>query len=345
MANTYYSHEIIREKIKSMLDTKVSMSQFLHNDDSLVAEAGMKIKVQKYVANDNIKDVAEGEGNDDFSEVDYTENEYEVVTTQGRAHWTDEAAMRNPIVVDTLLQGQAENMVNNLTRKAIAEMGKATKVVECDFSTTTANYFFNAVVDALAMINASTEDESGYTLLVSPANQAYIRKQLGKDGLQYVEDYVRTGYIGHVCGVPVVMSKAVPDSACYLVNPQAITYFNKKGIEVENDRDKNKRENIVYIRKVGLVALTDENYVAMLAKAQSTDCVITKPSNGAVKVAGTCGTDAFKVVVSVGSKSYEAEAKNGAWEVAVDAVATGNKINAVAYAVGFAPKKATEVTV
>ena len=76
MANVYFSHELIREKINSMLDTKVSMSQFMHSDDSLTAEAGMKIKVQKYVANDNIKDVAEGEGNEDFSEVDYTEDEY-----------------------------------------------------------------------------------------------------------------------------------------------------------------------------------------------------------------------------------------------------------------------------
>ena len=84
MANVYFSHELIREKINSMLDTKVSMSQFMHSDDSLTAEAGMKIKVQKYVANDNIKDVAEGEGNEDFSEVNYTEDEYEVVTTQMR---------------------------------------------------------------------------------------------------------------------------------------------------------------------------------------------------------------------------------------------------------------------
>ena len=79
MANVYFSHELIREKINSMLDTKVSMSQFMHSDDSLTAEAGMKIKVQKYVANDNIKDVAEGEGNEDFSEVNYTEDEYEVL--------------------------------------------------------------------------------------------------------------------------------------------------------------------------------------------------------------------------------------------------------------------------
>ena len=130
MANTYFAHEVLNEKIKSMLDTKVSMSNYMTVDDSLTAEPGMKIKIHKYTANDNITDVAEGAGNSDYSEVGYTEEEYEVVTTQGRAKWTDEAAMRNPIVVDTLLQGQAENMVNNLNRKAIAEMDKATKAVE-----------------------------------------------------------------------------------------------------------------------------------------------------------------------------------------------------------------------
>lgn len=344
MANTYYAHEIINEKIKSMLDTKISMSQFMHSDDQLAAESGMKIKIQKYTANDNIKDVAEGVGNEDYSECNYTEEEYEVVTTQGRTKWSDEAAMRNPIVVDTLLQGQAENMVNNLTRKAIAEMGKATKAVECDFASTSANYFYNKVVDALALIDSVNEDESGYTMLISPNQQAYIRKQLG-DALKYVEANVRTGYIGSVAGIPVVMSKACPDNACFIVNPKAITYFNKKGVTTEEDRDKNTRTNIVYIRKVGLVALTDENYIAMLAKAQSTACVITKPSNGASKVAGTCGADCFKVVVTIGSKTYTAVPSAGAWEVAVDTVATGNKINAVAYANGYAPKEATEVTV
>ena len=107
MANTYYSHELLQEKIKSMLDTKLDMNQFMHQDDSLTADAGMKIKIQKYTATDNIKDVAEGEGNDDFSETRYSEEEYEVTTTQGRAKWSDEAEMRNPIVVDTLLVRQS----------------------------------------------------------------------------------------------------------------------------------------------------------------------------------------------------------------------------------------------
>ena len=342
MANTYFAHEVLNEKIKSMLDTKVSMSNYMTVDDSLTAESGMKIKIQKYSANDNITDVAEGVGNSDYSEVGYTEEEYEVITTQGRAKWTDEAAMRNPIVVDTLLQGQAENMVNNLTRKAIAEMDKATKAVECDFASTSANYFFNKVVDALALVDNANEDESGYTLLISPNQQAYIRKQLG-DALKYVEANVRTGYIGSVAGVPVVMSKAVKDNACYLVNPKAITYFSKKGVETEEDRDKNTRTNIVYIRKVGLVALTDANYIVMIAKPQGTAAAITTSTKNTKTIAGTCGTDCYKVVVVDGKgKTYEVVPSAGAWTLTADEnLASGDVIVATAYAAGYAPKTAT----
>ena len=341
MANTYYSHELLQEKIKSMLDTKLDMNQFMHQDDSLTADAGMKIKIQKYTATDNIKDVAEGEGNDDFSETRYSEEEYEVITTQGRAKWSDEAEMRNPIVVDTLLQGQAENMVNDLTRKAIKEMSKSHKTVECNFTT---DKFFDKVVDALAIVMAKNEDEAGYSLLISPKSQAYVRKQLGDD-LKYVEAFVRTGYIGTVCGVSVYVSKAVPDDVAYMVHPQAITYFSKRGISTEEDRDKNKRENIVYIRKVGLVALTDENYLVMIAKPQSTAVAITAVKNGATSISGTCGADCFRVEVDVNGKQYVAIPSAGSWTVAVDAVATGNKVYAVAYAPDLAAKAATEVTV
>lgn len=346
MPNSYFSHEVLNEKIKSVLDTKVAMSQFMHADDSLVAEPGMKVKIHKYSATDNITDVAEGYGNDDYSEVAYTEEEYEVVTTQGRTHWSDEAAMRNPLVVDTLLQNQAENMVNHLTAKAIGEMQKSDNIIECDFTTSSANYFFNKVVDALAVIDGKTEDEAGFSMLISPNQQAYIRKQLG-DNLKYVEAFVRTGYIGNVCGIPVVMSKAVPDNCCFIVNSKAITYFNKKGVETETDRDKNLRDNVVYIRKVGLVALTDANYLVELAKAQSTACAITTYTKAAKTIAGTCGTDCYKVVVVDGDgKEYVAVPSSGSWTVTADENLTaGDKINATAFAYGYSPKAATEVTV
>ena len=100
------------------------------------------------------------------------------------------------------------------------------------------------------------EDETGLFLLISPADQANFRKAL-KDDLKYVEGFVRTGYIGSVCGVPVIVSKAVAKGKGYLATKDAITLFIKKDTEIEQERDANHRENSVFVRKVALVALTD----------------------------------------------------------------------------------------
>lgn len=343
MANSYFSRELLEEKVKSILNTKIDMNNYLHMDEGLVAEPGMKVKIDKYSSTGAVEDVAENNGNSQLIESSYTSSEYEVVVTQGKAVYTDEEAMRNPIVVDTLLKGVAETMVNDATAKAIAEMSKAEKVIECDFTTNTAGYFFGKVVDALALLGEHQDE--GFTLLINPAQQAYARKQL-IDSLQYSGDFARTGYIGSVAGVPVVVSNAVPAGCAFIVSPEAITYFAKKGIEIETDRDSDKRQNFIYVRKVGLAAFTNADYLVALAKAQATACVITKPSNGATTVAGTCGTDVDKVILIDGhGKKYEAIPSAGAWTVTVDAVATGDKLNATAIAYGFAPKAATEVTV
>ena len=82
--------------------------------------------------------------------------------------------------------------------------------------------------------------------------------------LKYVEAYARTGYIGSVCGVPVVATNAVPENTAYLATKEAVTIFTKKGSEVEQERDANVRLNKVYARKVMLVALTDGTKVVKL---------------------------------------------------------------------------------
>ena len=346
MSNSYFAKEILKEKIQNMLDTKISFLQFLHVDSSLAAQPGMKVEIHKYTATDNIADVAEGQGNNNYSECSYTSEEYTVGYAQGRFKYTDESYLKNPILLDTLAKGQAENMVNFVKDEALREMKKATKIVECDYSSSSTNYFFNKVVDALALVDAAIEDESGFVLLISPNNQAYIRKQLGAQLIYATDSYIKTGYIGSVCGVPVVMSKAVPDSASFLVNSQAITYFQKKGVEVENYRIPNTRENEVYIRKCGVVALTDANYIVELAKAQSTACAITTYLKTGATIAGTCGTDVEYVIVKYDGQEYKAPASAGSWTIDMAAnLTSGKKIDASAYAPGYAPKAATQVTV
>jgi hypothetical protein len=164
--------------------------------------------------------------------------------------------MKDPMIVDAGLQHSGDIMTNKWTSLAIAEMEKATLIQEG------AAWDFDVVVDAIAKMNL--EDESGLFLLISPADKAEFRKAL-KDDLSYSEGFVRTGYIGTVAGVPVIVTKAVPAGKGYLATKEAVTVFIKKDSETEYDRDKDIRENTYWVRKVGVVALTDENKIVKIA--------------------------------------------------------------------------------
>ena len=146
-------------------------------------------------------------------------------------------------------------MSNDLTRKAIAELDKATLEVRG------ATWTYENVVDAISKLN--TEDEEGLFMLINPAEKAAFRKNL-KDDLKYVEAFARSGYIGSVCNVPIVESLAVPAGKAYIATKEAVTCFVKKGTEIEQERDANTRRNDVFARKVMVVALTDKNKVVKL---------------------------------------------------------------------------------
>lgn len=257
LEHVIYENEVLANKITDLLTTTVDLSNYMTIDNELTQNAGMKKVINRYTATGNVEDLEMGEGNEDGITVSFDPEEYTVGTTQGRFAYFDEQAMTDPMVVDVGLDGLAKTMVNDFTTKAIAEYEKAT------LGTIPAAWSFEAVVDAIAKMNL--EDETGLFLLISPADQAAFRKAL-KDDLKYVEGYVRTGYIGTVCGVPVIVSKAVPKDTGYLATKEAITLFIKKDTEIEQERDANVRKNTVYARKVAVVALTDATKLVKLDK-------------------------------------------------------------------------------
>ena len=53
------------------------------------------------------------------------------------------------------------------------------------------------------------------------------------------------------------VSKIVPAGTIYGGTHEAVTLFNKRGVEVEQDRNKDIRQNTVWSRKYYLAALTD----------------------------------------------------------------------------------------
>lgn len=262
-SNTVYDNVVLANKVEDLLTTNVDLSNYLTVDSSLAENPGMKKQINTYTAAGNVEDLAMGEGNDSDISVSYTTEEYEVGTTQGRFQYFDEQAMTDPMVVEAGLKGMSQKMVNDFTSKAIAEFGKATLIQYG------ATWTFDDVVDAIALMN--TENEDGLFLLINPGIKADFRTNL-KDDLKYSEGYVRTGYIGSVAGVPVIVSKAVPANTAYLATKEAVTLFVKKGVEVEQERDANVRNNKVYIRKVALVALTDATKVVKITSS-------AKPTN------------------------------------------------------------------
>lgn len=255
MAHTLYENFVLENKIEELLTTAVDLQAYMTVDNSLSLEPGMKKIVHTYTASGDVEDLAMGEGNSEDITVSFTSVEYEVGVTQGRFQYFDEQEMTDPMVVDTGLDGIAKKMVNDFTSKAIAEYEKAT------LKAPAAAWSFDAVVDAIAKMNL--EDETGLFLLISPADKAAFRKAL-KDDLSYSEAYVRTGYIGTVAGVPVIVSKAVAQGTGYLATKDAVTLFVKKGSEIEQERDANIRNNAVYARKVAVVALTDATKVVKI---------------------------------------------------------------------------------
>lgn len=255
MANQVYDNVVLANKIEDILTTAVDLTSYMTVDTSMTQEAGMKKKINTYKAQGDVETLGMGVGNTGDIEVSFATKEYEVETVQGRFQYFDEQAMTDPMVVQAGLEGIAKTMINDFTAKAVAEFDKATLTVQ------RTGFAFTDIVDAIAKLN--TESEDGLFILVGVADLANFRKELADD-LKYNEDFVRTGYVGSVCGVPVIVTKAITNGNIYLASKEAVTLFIKKDTEVEQERDANVRNNKVYIRKVAVVALTDENKVVKL---------------------------------------------------------------------------------
>jgi hypothetical protein len=256
MAHVCYENKILSNKLNDILATKVDLNAYMTIDTSMTEGAGMKKAINTYTSTGAVEELGMGEGNESEIEVSFTTAEYEVKTYQGKFAFYDEQEMKDPMVVDTGLTHSADVMTNTFTEKAIAEMEKATLEVK------PAEWGFDAVVDAIAKMNI--ENEEGLFLLISPADKANFRKALRED-LSYSEGFVRTGYIGSVAGVPVIVSKAVPAGKGFLATKEAVTVFIKKDSETEYERDADTRHNAYWVRKVAVVALTDATKIVKIS--------------------------------------------------------------------------------
>lgn len=261
-----FDNAIVQTKLENQLTTALDMNQFITPDYSLTATPGMKVQIRKYVGNGEVEDLDMTEGNTKDIGATFTESEYAVTTTQGRVPYYDEQEMNDPTAVDKAVQHLSELLTNDLTTKIVGELNKATNI---QYSTT---FSFANFVDAISMLNVTETESPNMFCLISKEDYATVVRTLADD-LKYVEDYVRTGYVGSVAGVPIIWSKAVTKGTAYIATKEAVTAYIKKGVETEIERDANTRKNTLYGRTVRVVALTDANKVVKMTTG-------SKPTGG-----------------------------------------------------------------
>jgi HK97 family phage major capsid protein len=255
MANTVFANKIIEAKAKDLLTTAVNTRSLMTVDTTLAAEAGMTKTINVYTYTGEAEELGVGQGNTNRGSIAYEGKDYTVKMIQQAFDYADEDFMKDNTIVDSMLKGANQVMVNKMTSDFIAEVKKASL-------SHTAALSYDAVVDAIAKLNV--EDESGLFLIVSSAGKAALRKDPDYVAARMGE-VVYNGQVGTICGIPVIVSKAIEDGEAYIMSAEAVKLFMKKDVEVEQDRDADTRTNSVYLRTAYIVALVDATKICKIS--------------------------------------------------------------------------------
>ena len=264
MANTVYANKVIEAKAKDLLTTAVNTRNLMTVDDSLTQEAGMTKTINVYTYSGEAEELAAGVGNtaSKRGNISYTGTDYTVKMVQQAFDYTDEDFMKDNTIVDNMLKGANQVMINKMTSDFLTECAKAT--LKQTFTKGSA-IGYDTIVDSISKLNL--EDESGEFVVIPNAWKASLRKDQDYKSARMGE-VIYNGQVGTICGIPVIASKALTDKA-YVMTKEAVKLFMKKDVEVEQDRDKDKRINSVYLRTAYISALVDATKICEISEAKA----------------------------------------------------------------------------
>lgn len=251
MPNTVYDNFFLSNEIEDQFQSHLDLQQFCTIDNTLTGVVGMLRKVHKYKATDGTEKLTMGKGNTKTIEAGYTEKEYRIQMAQNRFAYYDEEAMTDPMVITTDTRHAGTDMFNTVNADIFGAFNEATMTVVATA------LGFDAFVDGSAMLNLENLENVSIFGFVHPSDVAKLRKAM-KEDLKYVEAFAKQGYVGTVGGINIYTKKNAEPGKVVIGTKEAVTLFNKKGTEVEQEREGNIRKNTVYSRKYYLAAMTNE---------------------------------------------------------------------------------------
>ena len=274
MPNTLFANKVIESKATDLLSTKLNHRSLMTIDAELQGSEGMTktINTYTYTGEAEILGVGVGSTASKRGSISYVGKDYTVQCIQEAFDYFDEDFMKDNNVVDMGVNGATDVMTNFLTSKfyeALATKQGAQELVgKTEFAKGGA-ISYDTVVDAIA--DMKVEDESKLVLVLPTDWKADIRKDSDYKAAQLGE-VVYNGQVGTIAGIPVVCTKVLNATSgnaakAYLLTPEAVTLFVKKNVEVEQDRDKDKRLNSIYLREYYICALTDATKARKIVEA------------------------------------------------------------------------------
>lgn len=254
MANTIFPTKVIETKAKDLLTTAVNTRSLMTIDTELADTAGMTKTINVYTYSGTAEELEAGQGNTNRGTISYVGKDYTVKRVQQVFDYLDDDFHKDNTIVDNMLKGANQVMVNKMTADFIGECGKASLVHTADV------FGYDAIVDGIGKLNI--EDESKLFVVIPNAWKADLRKD---------EDYVAArmgevvynGQVGTVAGLPVIATGALTDKA-YVMSAEAVKLFMKKDVEVEQDRDIEKKKNTVVLTTYYICALVDATKICAI---------------------------------------------------------------------------------
>jgi hypothetical protein len=260
MANTVYENFYLSNEVEDQFNSHLDLAQFCTVDRSLEGTAGMKRVINVYSATDGTEKLAKGEGNSKSISVAFVPKEYEILLAQNRFDYYDEEAMTDPNIVPVGMKHAGTDLFNTANADIYVEYAKAT------LSTAPTAFDFAAFVDAQAKMGLENIENVVMNGFVHPNDMAGVRKAL-KDDLKYVEAFAKQGYVGTVAGINLYTKADATEGTIIIGTKEAVTLFIKTGVETEQERDGNTRQNSIFNRKYYIAALTDATKAVKMVKA------------------------------------------------------------------------------
>lgn len=255
MANTVFANKVIEAKAKDLLTTSLNTRSLMSVDNTLTGSAGMTKTINVYTYTGTAEELEAGAGNTNRGSISYVGTDYKVKRVQQTFDYLDDDFLQDDTIVDNMLKGANQVMVNKMTADFIAECAKAS------LSHTAGAFGYDAIVDGIAKLNI--EDESKLFIVIPNAWKADLRKDEDYKSARMGE-VVYNGQVGTVAGIPVIATKALNDAA-YVMTNEAVKLFMKKDVEVEQDRDVETKTNTVVLSTYYICALADATKICKVA--------------------------------------------------------------------------------